>query len=85
MSPLEQASSRLSLAVERLAKVADKIATNGVSCTASDDTALQEKITLLSQENIDLVKRLEQTETNNAETREQLERNINRIENILAK
>ena len=83
MNLLEQSTSRLSLAVEKLAKIADNLENRHVQTTGQTNSLLQEKITQLSNEKNALDKELSTCRENNVDAQQQLERAIARLETIL--
>ena len=82
MSSLEQSTSRLTLAVEKLHKVAERLGSRDAVDNA-DTSALRHQITLLSAEKESLDQQLTQVKSHNRDAREQLERAIARLETLL--
>ena len=82
MSSLEQSTSRLNLAVEKLHKVTERLCSRDAVDNA-DTSALRHQITLLSTEKDALNQQLSQVKSDNRDARDQLERAIARLETVL--
>ena len=82
MSSLEQSTSRLTLAVEKLHKVTERLSSRD-AVDNEDASALRHQITLLSAEKDALSQQLSQVKSENRDARDQLERAIERLETVL--
>ena len=82
MSSLEQSTSRLAIAVEKLGKVTERLSSRD-AVEHEDASALRHQITLLSAEKDALATQLSQVKSDNSDARQQLERAIARLETIL--